>query len=223
MLGGPGAPRYPIEERVQLIGRSEKAEISLLEPTVSRKHASIQVKGDKVELVDLGSKHGTFVNSKRISKARLRVGDIVVFGLSLVLRVEECPDPLPPVGPLRVPVRVPTLSEHEGDHCVTAVRDVKSVGIRPKSRTQPDLPILDDLDRLPRGITDSRQHSGTLALCTSLLTEADTRLAELRASLQEMIENGVELAEPYPILTSVESVQAVIARLRETVGDDESG
>ena len=96
VLGGPGAPRYPIAEDPLLIGRSERAAIALLEPTVSREHAAIQCREGTVYLEDLGSKHGTFVNSKRISATKLRVGDIIVFGLSLVLRLEESEHPLPP-------------------------------------------------------------------------------------------------------------------------------
>lgn len=93
-LGGPDAPRYVVTDELQLIGRSEAAEIALLEPTVSREHATVQLRNGTVRLEDLGSKHGTFVNSKRIKHSQLKVGDIVVFGLSLVLRLEASDDPV---------------------------------------------------------------------------------------------------------------------------------
>ena len=96
VLGGPGAPRYPISAESQLIGRSDQAQIALLEPTVSREHAVIHAPDGAVRLQDLDSKHGTYVNSKRITTKQLKVGDIVVFGLSLVLRLEESAEPVPP-------------------------------------------------------------------------------------------------------------------------------
>lgn len=89
MLGGPGGPHYPVTQNSQMIGRSEQAQISLLEPTVSREHATIQLVDDQIVLNDIGSTHGTFVNSRRITTAKLKVGDIIVFGLSMVLRLEE--------------------------------------------------------------------------------------------------------------------------------------
>lgn len=103
VLGGPGAPRYPVTTDGQVIGRSEEAEIALLEPTVSRRHASIELQDGDVWLEDLQSKHGSFVNSKRVSRLRLKVGDIVVFGLSIVLRLEEADEEVPPAMPLRLP------------------------------------------------------------------------------------------------------------------------
>ena len=94
VLGGPGAPRYAVTNSAQLIGRSEQADIALLEPTVSREHARIRADADVVLIDDLGSKHGTFVNSKRVNNAELKLGDIVVFGLSLVLRLEASEAPI---------------------------------------------------------------------------------------------------------------------------------
>ncbi len=103
VLGGPGAPRYPVTNQQQLIGRSEDTDIALLEPTVSRRHATIQRDGDAIVLQDLNSKHGTFVNSKRVSTARLKDGDIVVFGLSIVLRLEVTNEALSAAKQLHVP------------------------------------------------------------------------------------------------------------------------
>jgi len=103
VLGGPGAPRYPISSERQVIGRSEDTAMALLEPTVSRRHATVFLEDDTVWLEDLDSKHGTFVNSKRVSRTSLKEGDIVVFGLSIVLRLEMAEREVPPAKPLRVP------------------------------------------------------------------------------------------------------------------------
>jgi signal transduction histidine kinase len=87
--GGAAAARHPLTARPQVVGRSERAQIVLREPSVSREHARLEVREGEVWLEDLGSKHGTFVNSRRASGAtRLEPGDIVVFGLVVVMRIE---------------------------------------------------------------------------------------------------------------------------------------
>lgn len=94
VLAGPSAPRFPITEQRQVIGRAQEAQIVLAEPTVSREHAAIHCEQGIVHLRDLGSKHGTYVNSKRIQAAQLKAGDLVVVGLSLVLRLEQSNRPV---------------------------------------------------------------------------------------------------------------------------------
>ncbi|MBK8480091.1 MAG: FHA domain-containing protein [Proteobacteria bacterium] len=89
VLGGPSGPHFPIAVHRQVIGRAQEAEIVLAEPTVSREHAAIHCEQGVVHLQDLGSRHGTFVNSRRITTAQLKTGDLVVFGLSLALRLEQ--------------------------------------------------------------------------------------------------------------------------------------
>jgi len=94
VMGG-ATHKHPLSEEPQLIGRSERAAINLRDPSVSRRHARIEVINDEVYLEDLASKHGTFVNSKRVKRAQLKVGDLVVFGLAEVLRLEESAEPMP--------------------------------------------------------------------------------------------------------------------------------
>ena len=48
--------------------------------TVSRRHASIEEEADGYYLVDLASLNGTYVNHRRIERARLRDGDEVQIG-----------------------------------------------------------------------------------------------------------------------------------------------
>ncbi len=59
------------------IGRSPSADISLPEvPSLSRSHARLLHKGDHVEVEDLGSRNGTFVNDRQVrSTVELRTGD----------------------------------------------------------------------------------------------------------------------------------------------------
>jgi predicted component of type VI protein secretion system len=62
------------------IGR-EGCDITLSDPDVSRRHATIQIVREELSIEDLGSTNGTFVNGERISERRsLREGDEVQIG-----------------------------------------------------------------------------------------------------------------------------------------------
>ncbi|MGC1380973.1 MAG: FhaA domain-containing protein [Candidatus Baltobacteraceae bacterium] len=62
------------------IGRSEECEILLLDPSVSRTHAVVEVGSGEPVVRDLGSTNGTFVNGRRVERESLRDGDELSFG-----------------------------------------------------------------------------------------------------------------------------------------------
>lgn len=69
------------------IGRSEESEILLLDPSVSRAHAVVEVKAGEAVVRDLDSTNGTFVNGRRVKTELLKNGDELRFGNTRV-RVE---------------------------------------------------------------------------------------------------------------------------------------
>ncbi len=69
-----------------LIGRAGEADIWLDEEGVSRKHARIFHDGSNIEVADLGSRNGTWVNGNRITQARLNESDLIQIGASYILR-----------------------------------------------------------------------------------------------------------------------------------------
>jgi hypothetical protein len=84
--GVPPDGAYRVE-RISRIGRSEESEIVLLDPSVSRAHAVVEVDGGQAILRDLGSTNGTFVNGRRVEAESLHDGDELRFG-NTRLRVE---------------------------------------------------------------------------------------------------------------------------------------
>jgi hypothetical protein len=76
---------FPIaSEKPILIGRSSDLDMVLVEDMVSRKHARISMQGEQIWIEDLGSTNGTFVNGEKIKRARLKEGDRVLIGTSIL-------------------------------------------------------------------------------------------------------------------------------------------
>lgn len=80
----------PLTSPVTIIGRSASADLHLDDPGVSRRHAELQVTGDVVRLVDVGSTNGTTVNGEQVGATTLHEGDrIQVGGTVLVYRSDD--------------------------------------------------------------------------------------------------------------------------------------
>lgn len=62
------------------VGRSRECDIFLVDPSVSRNHAMLDVREGHLVVRDTGSTNGTFVNGERIEMRALRPGDCVAFG-----------------------------------------------------------------------------------------------------------------------------------------------
>ena len=73
-----------LTEREIVIGRASDLDMVLVEDMVSRKHAKIATHGEQLVIQDLGSTNGTFVNGEKIKKARLKEGDRVLIGTSIL-------------------------------------------------------------------------------------------------------------------------------------------
>lgn len=76
------------------IGRADTNTLCVEHSSVSRNHAEIIFHSEEnIELVDLGSKYGTFVNrnnkSHKVEKAVLLPTDLIVFGKSDPLTLDE--------------------------------------------------------------------------------------------------------------------------------------
>jgi pSer/pThr/pTyr-binding forkhead associated (FHA) protein len=76
---------FPVTlEKPIVVGRSSDLDMVLVEDMVSRKHAKIAMQQDQIWIEDLGSTNGTFVNGEKIKKARLKEGDRVLIGTSIL-------------------------------------------------------------------------------------------------------------------------------------------
>lgn len=80
-----------VEGREIVIGRSSELDMVLIEDMVSRKHASITVNGAEIAISDAASTNGTFVNGEKIKRARLKEGDRILIGTSIIKLVTVDP------------------------------------------------------------------------------------------------------------------------------------
>src|SRR5579863_7440462 len=73
-----------VPEKQIIVGRSSDLDMVLVEDMVSRKHAKIAMQADQIWIEDFGSTNGTFVNGEKITRARLKEGDRVLIGTSIL-------------------------------------------------------------------------------------------------------------------------------------------
>lgn len=82
---------YPLNQPVTGIGRSDDNQVVIDDSQISRHHARIELKGEELYIVDLGSSNGTSVNGIAIkpeSQHQLKSGDVISIGnASLTVRL----------------------------------------------------------------------------------------------------------------------------------------
>ena len=87
---------YPLGRRTNVIGRDEALPVQILDERVSRKHMKIRFDADedKHYAVDTDSKHGVFINGKKIDeKTALTDGDYITIGkTTLLFTIKDFPD-----------------------------------------------------------------------------------------------------------------------------------
>ncbi len=72
--GTPSEQSFELPEGSTTIGRTEESTICVLHKSLSRRHARLERAGERILLVDLSSKNGTFVDEVRIERHELSVG-----------------------------------------------------------------------------------------------------------------------------------------------------
>jgi pSer/pThr/pTyr-binding forkhead associated (FHA) protein/DNA-binding CsgD family transcriptional regulator len=87
-----GTPRrFTLGHGTHFIGRSETCHFSLSEDDISRRHASISLNDGKLELVDLNSRNGTFVDNQKVKTRQVIAGQLIRLGATTFLLA--CLDP----------------------------------------------------------------------------------------------------------------------------------
>ena len=78
---GPNAgAQFLLDQPVTSAGRNPDSDIYLDDVTVSRRHAEFRRQSPEVQIVDLGSLNGTYVNDNPVQSALLANGDEIQIG-----------------------------------------------------------------------------------------------------------------------------------------------
>jgi ABC-type multidrug transport system ATPase subunit/pSer/pThr/pTyr-binding forkhead associated (FHA) protein/ABC-type multidrug transport system permease subunit len=71
---------YPLRQGTMTIGRGRDNDITITDLLASRHHAQVSVRGSNVDLVDLDSANGSFLNGRRVNRGPVRQGDVIAVG-----------------------------------------------------------------------------------------------------------------------------------------------
>src|SRR5262249_60024293 len=79
---GPGTGQLlPVGEGAVILGRSSSCDLRLPHASISRRHARLTRRGERLYLEDLGSQNGTFLDDERLAGPReLQVGQRIHIG-----------------------------------------------------------------------------------------------------------------------------------------------
>jgi len=86
LMGAEVGKLYVLGPGTSVIGRSAKAEVCIDEGGVSREHAKLIIIDDVVNLVDLGSTNGTFLDGAPVDAVIVRDGNRIHIGPDVSLR-----------------------------------------------------------------------------------------------------------------------------------------
>lgn len=97
---GEPTRRETIVQDIVKIGKDPKSHVRVDDELAARMHAVVEAGGvDDVVLIDLGNEPGTLVNGQRVNKCRLRVGDQIQVGSTVIVLEEVASAASSPVPP----------------------------------------------------------------------------------------------------------------------------
>jgi pSer/pThr/pTyr-binding forkhead associated (FHA) protein len=72
--------RHEVDQAPVVLGRSKDADLQVVDPNVSRRHAELRQEGTNYWLVDLDSTNGVEVRGKRVKRLKLEDGTRFTIG-----------------------------------------------------------------------------------------------------------------------------------------------
>ena len=98
-----------------VVGRGEKSDTKINDPSVSRVHFSVAVLENTISITDLGSSTGTFVSDVQVKSKNIQIGESIRIGDSTleVIRFDESEKTIAP-GIVENPTLIKPLSQLVG-------------------------------------------------------------------------------------------------------------
>ena len=161
-----GLQQHELRAGVQLIvGRAPSSDIAIFDPTISRRHAELQVDDSGLRVRDLGSSNGTFHNGERLEDEEpvtIAPGDTITFG-KVAFRVQ-------PAGP--------TTVHSPSGGLVAPAEELGNGHKRPSATIVRQMPVRDSQGLAALGTSDPRISTAPSAAAT-LEDKSEQKLATL--------------------------------------------
>ncbi|HEU5458421.1 MAG TPA: FHA domain-containing protein, partial [Terracidiphilus sp.] len=220
---GPRQWRVEVDHSPFTVGRLPECDLTLDDPTVSRRHAEIRYQDGAFLLIDLGSRHGTYVNSNKIERHQLKLrdevrfggqdGPVLVFGedpqisstsvRNLISRIDTANDPVPSIEKL--------------NWLLEAARKLNDVGAIDQILAALVEATL-DLTRVERGYVMLRDtHSGAMRLVAGRSSNGAILTDDSTIS-HSAIRRAIESAGPFILTDTLKS--EVITRSESVVAQN---
>ncbi len=93
LKNGESRKSFTLPSSVTVIGRRQDCDLCVPLMVISRRHCQVTIDEDVLNIRDLGSRNGTFVNGERIDETLICAGDIIEIGpLKFVVQVDGAPE-----------------------------------------------------------------------------------------------------------------------------------
>src|SRR5207248_3676047 len=167
----------------------------LIEDMVSRKHAKISLAPGQITISDLGSTNGTFVNGEKVKRARLKEGDRILIGTSILKLVSVTRQAGAPV--------IDAKAAQQRLEATAAAQEKKSGGRTAVQGRLEEVPLVDLLQLLStskktgaiviKGYRGGRVHLRTGKVVSAVI-DADPTLAPKKALYRMVMwtQGGIE-------------------------------
>ena len=88
VIAGPDAGKIFVIDKPRVVIGREGSDLVVEDPEISRQHAALEISGEQITLVDLGSTNGTLVGEQPVSETPLEnQGEFTIGGSTLMLIV----------------------------------------------------------------------------------------------------------------------------------------
>jgi pSer/pThr/pTyr-binding forkhead associated (FHA) protein len=114
-----------LQGRRLLVGRAESCDVVILNPAVSSVHAVFEIYPDGIQIFDMNSTNGTYINDTKVVAAKAKVGDTIFIANQAFSLKEYNPNRVPPV----LDTLNPVSGESLPDLPVSAAREKQSVNV----------------------------------------------------------------------------------------------
>jgi len=104
---------FPVRKQRFVVGRSAGCDITIVAPTLSRRHLEVTVEDDNhIAIRDLGTRNGTFVGDEQVTEAEIQPGQIIRLGKMPVVFLADQPGAAAAMRP--IDEELEGAREHEG-------------------------------------------------------------------------------------------------------------